>query len=109
MQNKIKNSKDILDNSIRINAACSLINKHVCEKHKFNEVLIASEDKGWSLRVKKDNFTIERSLESYYYFLKRNAKQSIKRIEIESLGCAVYEDVDVPSYSKIIMVFLNKF
>lgn len=67
-------------------AACCIINKRVWEKIKFNEELLAIEDKDWSYRAIERGYKILDLNETYFYFLKRNLQADLQRYKIESIS-----------------------
>ena len=67
-------------------AACCVINKKVWEKIKFNEEVLAIEDKDWSNRVAARGYKIKDLNETYFYFLKRNLQANLYRYKIESIS-----------------------
>jgi hypothetical protein len=65
---------------------CCIVNKKVWEQSKFNEELVASEDKEWSERVMKRGYRILDLNETFFYFINRNQKASLKRYKIETIA-----------------------
>lgn len=66
-------------------AACCIINKNVWNKVKFNEDLLAIEDKEWSKRVMDDGYKILDLNETYFYFAHKNLEENLNRYKIESI------------------------
>lgn len=69
-----------------LTAGCCIVNKDVWERFKFNEDLIAIEDKEWSERVMHKGFEILDLNETYFYFLKRDSKSLLNRFKIETIA-----------------------
>lgn len=92
--NSIENYKRAVKNNFKVlepldcglMAACALINKEVWEQFKFNEELVAIEDKEWSERVVKNGFQIIDLNETYFYFIKRSLKGNIARYKNETIA-----------------------
>lgn len=92
--NSIENYKRAVINNFKVlepldsglMAACALINKEVWAQFKFNEELVAIEDKEWSDRVVKNDFQIIDLNETYFYFIKRTVKGNIARYKNETIA-----------------------
>jgi rhamnosyltransferase len=88
--NSFENYKRSLQNNFEVRepldfglmTACALVNKEVWVNNKFNEELVANEDKEWSQRVVNNGFKILDFNETYFYFIKRNSQASLKRYKI---------------------------
>ena len=89
-------------------AACAMVNKKVWVNNKFDENLIASEDKEWSARVIDQGYEIRDVNETFFYFLKRDEKSALKRWKIETIADHQLKNKPFPIVSKIIISFLYK-
>jgi rhamnosyltransferase len=89
-------------------AACCLVVKSVWESHKFNEDLVFSEDKEWSLRVTVSGFNIFDLNETFFYFIERTKKSSINRFKNETLAYHQLFKVNSPSKLKVVGSLLKK-
>jgi rhamnosyltransferase len=89
-------------------AACAMINKNVWQKYKFNEILVASEDKEWSDRVLKGGLKIMDINETFFYFIKRDEKGSLTRWKIETIAHYQLHGLKYSSLTKIIVSFFYK-
>lgn len=89
-------------------AACAMVNKKIWEKHKFNEKLVASEDKEWSDRVLKAGFKISDFNETYFYHIKRSERGNLNRWKIETIAHYQLHKSKYPSILKLILVFIKK-
>lgn len=114
--NSFENYERALETNFKVNdplnyglmAACCMINKSVWEKFKFNEDLLAIEDKEWSKRVSDNGYSIKDINETYFYFLKRSAKQSRKRYKIETISQYRLQEKKFPHPLKSFAFFLKK-
>ena len=110
--NSMKNYELAFKNNFVVNkslehglmAACAMVNKEVWLNHKFDELLPASEDKEWSLRVMKNDFKIMQVPETYFYFALRNQNKRLKRFSIETTAETILRKSRPPTYRKIILV-----
>lgn len=92
--NSIENYQRAVENDFKITdltkfgllAACCIINKEVWQNNKFDEELIAVEDKEWSVRVEKQGYEILDLNETFFYFINRNRKSSLKKYKIETIA-----------------------
>jgi rhamnosyltransferase len=69
-----------------LTAGCCLINKEVWNSYKFDEDLIAIEDKEWSARVVNAGFDILDLNETYFYFVKRDFNSFLERYKKETIA-----------------------
>ena len=114
--NSIENYKRAVRNRFQIEdgtsfglmAACAMVNKEVWKEHKFDEDLIASEDKEWSKRVLEVGFKLFDLNETYTYFANRDKSGQLKRWEIETLAEYQIKGKKYPGYGKIFIAFLYK-
>lgn len=88
-------------------AACAMVNKNVWVNHKFDEKLIASEDKEWSSRVINAGFSIKDFNETFFYHIKRDENGALKRWKIETIAHYQLHQLKFTSFYKIIAVFLK--
>lgn len=95
--------KDAL--SYGLMAACAMINKLVWKEFKFDEKLIASEDKEWSARVSNAGYKIKDFNETYFYHIIRNQKSSLKRLKIETIAHYQLHQLKYLSVLKILLIF----
>jgi len=92
--NSIENYNRAINNNFKVAepltaglmAACCVINKNVWAQFKFDENLVAIEDKEWSQRVSEAGFEILDINESYFYFIRRSEKASLNRYKNETLA-----------------------
>jgi len=89
-------------------AACAMVNKKVWNEFKFDEKLIASEDKEWSKRVINAGYKIKDFNETFFYHINRTEEGSLKRLKIETVAHYQLHDLQYPSFTKIIMIFAKK-
>ena len=88
--------------------ACALINKEIWINHKFNEDLVASEDKEWSQRIVVNGFKILDFNESYFYFINRNNNTSLKRYKIETIAYYQLNNKKSSTKFRVILSFIKK-
>lgn len=67
-------------------AACCIINKEVWRNNKFDEELIAVEDKEWTMRVSAQGYEILDLNETFFYFINRDMKGFLKKYKIETIS-----------------------
>lgn len=92
--NSIDNYERAIQNDFKVTdtiqfgllATCCIVNKDVWKENKFNEDLIAVEDKEWSERVVKKGFQILDLNETFFYFIKRDTKAAMKKNQIETIA-----------------------
>jgi len=92
--NSIENYNRAIENNFKIKnalkegllAACCIINKEVWKDNKFDEDLIAIEDKEWNDRVMKKGFEVLDLNETFIYFISRDQKASLKKYKIETIA-----------------------
>jgi rhamnosyltransferase len=92
--NSIDNYNRALRNNFKVNnplkfglmAACCIVNKDIWNRFKFDENLIANEDKEWSKRVMNNGFEILDINETYFYFIKRNSDSILNRYKNETIA-----------------------
>jgi len=89
-------------------AACALINKEVWKQTKFNEQLMASEDKAWTQTVLDKGHTVIDLNETFFYFAKRDVNGGLKRWKIETLAYHKLSGKPFPRFGKILSSFLYK-
>lgn len=114
--NSVENYKRAIENNFEVKipfryglmAACCLINKKVWENHKFDESLVAIEDKEWSKRVDRNGFKIVDLDETYFYFLKRSKTSSLNRFKIETIAEYQLQNKAFSSPIKSIISFFKK-
>jgi glycosyltransferase involved in cell wall biosynthesis len=114
--NSFDNYKRAYNNNFIVNeplefglmAACCIVNKNVWLNYKFNEDLVACEDKEWSFRVMKGGYRILDLNETYYYFINRAGKSLIKRYRNETLAYYQLNRKKYPSLIKIMFSSLKK-
>lgn len=114
--NSFDNYKRAFNNNFLVNkplefglmAACCIISKSVWMNYKFNEDLIACEDKEWSMRVIDSGFRIIDINETYFYFIKRTDKSLVNRYKNETLVYYQLHQKKFPALIRIIFEFLKK-
>lgn len=89
-------------------AACAMINKKVWRDYKFDEKLVFSEDKEWSVRVLNDGYQIKDFNETFFYSIKRNEKNNLNRWKNETIAHYQLHQLEYSSLLKIIAVFFKK-
>ncbi len=89
-------------------AGCCLVNKEVWNNYKFDEDLIAIEDKEWSARVVNAGFEILDLNETYFYFIQRDFRSSLERYKKETVAEYQLRGKQFPSGFRIILSFLKK-
>lgn len=89
-------------------AACAMVNKKVWLIYKFDEMLLASEDKEWSARVIKNGYEIRDVNETFFYFLKRDRKSTLMRWKNEIIADYQLKNKIFPSISIISLSFLYR-
>jgi len=88
--------------------ACAMINKSVWEAHKFDETLLANEDKHWSKIVIDNGFVIKDVAETFFYFAERTEASTLKRHKQETIAYYQLHEKKYPSYFKIIVASIYK-
>lgn len=86
--------------------ACAMIDREVWENHKFDENIVASEDKKWSQQVLDNGYLLKDCREGFYYFIKRSAKGNLNRLQNETIAEFQLNSMDYPSKTKIILTTL---
>ncbi|WP_433779211.1 glycosyltransferase family 2 protein [Flavobacterium anhuiense] len=105
----LKNDFKIYDGlSFGLMNACAMINKKVWQECKFDESLVASEDKEWSKKVLQLGYNLKDCAETYFYFINRNKNGSLKRWEIETIAHHQLHNLKYPSIIKLLAVFIKK-
>lgn len=89
-------------------AACCIINKKVWEEVKFNEELLAIEDKDWSQRVIARDYKIADLNETFFYFMNRNFKANLYRYKIESISTFRLHNKKFPTPLKSFLSLIKK-
>lgn len=89
-------------------AACCIINRRIWEKEKFNEDLIAIEDKEWSKRVIERGYNILDLNETYFYFAKKGFKANLYRYKIESISTFQLQNKKFPTPTKSFLSLVKK-
>ncbi|AWI25666.1 glycosyltransferase family 2 protein [Flavobacterium pallidum] len=89
-------------------AACCIVNKQVWETYKFDETLLAVEDKEWSERVMKAGFEILDINETFFYFINRGHKAWLKKYKIETIASSLLYGKNFASKPRIIASFFKK-
>lgn len=67
-------------------AACCVINKEVWEEVKFDEYIVAAEDKDWSNKVISRGYEILEINETFLYYIQRDFKGRLKKNKIETIA-----------------------
>lgn len=98
--------KNPLENGLM--AACCIINKKVWEKIKFDEELLAIEDKDWSQRVIEGGYSILDLNETFFYFMNRSFKANLYRYKIESISTFRLRKKPFPTPLKSFLFFIKK-
>ncbi|WP_339895268.1 glycosyltransferase [uncultured Algibacter sp.] len=114
--NSIENYQRAIDNDFNVKeplkfglmAACSLINKQAWNKIKFNQDLVANEDKEWSMRVVNEGYRIIDVNETYFYFIKRTDKGLINRYRNETLADYQLSNKKPPNLIRVVLEFIKK-
>lgn len=88
-------------------ATCCIVNKEVWNENKFNEDLIAVEDKEWTDRVMKKGFDVLDLNETFFYYVNRDKKAGLKRYKIETIASFQLRDKKFSSLTRIIISFLK--
>lgn len=88
-------------------ATCCMVNKEVWKENKFNEDLLAVEDKEWTNRVMKKGFDILDLNETFFYFIKRDKKASLKKYKIETIASFQLTNKRCSSLTRIVISFLK--
>ncbi len=94
--------------SAGLQACCCLVNISVWQQFKFDEQLLANEDKEWSLRVMNAGYEILDFNETYFYFVKRNLNSQMKRVKIETISALQLNKKKYPSRIKIFAYLFKK-
>ncbi|MFC2109192.1 glycosyltransferase family 2 protein [Bacteroidota bacterium] len=89
-------------------AACGVVNKKVWEEFKFDEKLIAIEDKEWSRRVSNKGYRILEVNQTFFYFLNRCKKSSLERFKRQTFTQSILEDEKFHSKLRIVVSFVKK-
>ena len=89
-------------------SACCIINRQVWERMKFNEDLLAVEDKEWSQRVIDGGYKILDLNETYFYFVNRNLRANLYRYKIESIATFRLHGKSFPTPLKSFLSFIKK-
>ncbi|MFD2939583.1 glycosyltransferase family 2 protein [Flavobacterium notoginsengisoli] len=89
-------------------AGCAMVNKKIWNNFKFDENLVFSEDKEWSDRVIKAGYLIKDFNETFFYHIKRDEKNALKRWENETTAYYQLRKLKYPSYFKIMGSFIKK-
>ena len=87
---------------------CAIVNKEIWLDYKFNEELVFSEDKEWSQRVYDNGYEIIDMNETFFYFIKRDEKSSLRRIKNESIAKNLMYDMKPQSVTSLICSFFLK-
>jgi glycosyltransferase involved in cell wall biosynthesis len=114
--NSIDNYKRAIENNFKIKkplsegilAACCIINKEVWKENKFDEELIAVEDKEWTDRVMKKGFVVLDLNETFFYFINRDKKASLKKHKIETIASSKLTNKKPLKLVKIIVSFFYR-
>lgn len=113
--NGIENYKRAVENNFKVieplkyglMTACAIVNKKVWNQFKFDEELLACEDKEWSERVIKNGFKILDLNETFFYFIKRSEKASLLRYKIETISEYMLNKKKFPNVIIILLSFLK--
>lgn len=89
-------------------AACCIINKRIWKKVKFNEDLLAIEDKEWSRRVYDLGYNILDLNETYFYFANKSFEANLLRYKIESISTFQLHNRKFPTPTKSFLSLLKK-
>lgn len=114
--NSIENYNRAIKNDFKVGdpltaglmAACCIVDKSVWIEHKFNESLVAIEDKEWSDRVTKAGFQILDVNETYFYFIRRNKKSNLNRYKNETIAEYQLHDKKFPGTLMLIGYLVKK-
>ncbi|WP_034057541.1 glycosyltransferase family 2 protein [Lacinutrix jangbogonensis] len=82
--------------------ACAMVNKSVWEEYKFDEALVASEDKYWSKTVVDHGFLIKDVAETFFYFARRTEVSNLNRFKHETIADYQLHGEKYSSYFKIV-------
>jgi glycosyltransferase involved in cell wall biosynthesis len=89
-------------------AACAMINKEIWAKHKFDENLIALEDKEWSSRVVSDGYSILDLNEPFFYEYNRGLKGDLIRNQKEAIALHALTGAYLPGKFKYVQFYFKK-
>ena len=89
-------------------AACCLVNREVWDEYKFNEDLVALEDKEWSLRVMEKGYKILDLNETYFYFINRDLNSSRNRFKNETIAECQLHHKSFSTPTKSLISFFKK-
>lgn len=114
--NSINNYERALNNNFIVKepvkyglmAACCIVVKDAWEKYKFDENLEHSEDKEWSEKIIDFGYKVYDINETFFYFIKRSKKSSLKRYKNEMLVHYQLNNLKPPSTLIIIGSFFKK-
>ena len=114
--NSIDNYIRAIENNFKIKnplsegllASCCIVNKEVWIENKFNEELIAIEDKEWTDRVMKKGFVVLDLNETFFYFINRDKKASLKKYKIETIASYKFTKQKPVKLIKIIVSFFYR-
>lgn len=105
----LKNNFHIVDGlKYGLMNACAMIDKEVWKSHKFDENIVASEDKKWSKEVLKEGYFLKDCREAFYYFVNRDTQGSLSRLQNETIAEYQLNKINYPSKAKIILLFIYK-
>lgn len=93
--------------SYGITAACCYVNKDVWNQVKFDEQIVACEDKLWSKEVLKLGYDIIEVSETFFYFAKRSEEGNLKRWRNETLANHIITNTKPISKGKIFLIFIK--
>ncbi|WP_281633871.1 glycosyltransferase family 2 protein [Flavobacterium luteolum] len=114
--NSIENYNRAIQNNFKIQnpincgllASCCIINKETWKENKFDETLLAVEDKEWSVRVMEKGYDIIDLNETFFYFINRDTNASLKKYRIETIASSRLTNKKAPSLARIFGSFLKK-
>jgi len=114
--NSFSNYKRALQNQFKVRdplrfglmGACCLVNKEVWKDFKFDEELLAIEDKEWSKRVIENGYKILDLNETYFYFINRSQNSSRNRFKNETIAEYQLYNKNFYTPSRSILSFLKK-
>lgn len=90
-----------------LTASCAYVYKPVWEKERFNEDIIACEDKLWSKKVIDLGYQIIEIPETFFYFATRTEKAALRRERNEALASNIITNSRPAGVFKAILIWLK--
>ncbi len=91
-----------------LQASCCIVKIDVWKQFKFDEELLANEDKEWSVRAMNAGYKILDFNETYFYFVKRSLKSMMNRIKTENISGLQLSQKKHPAPTMIFASLLKK-